>query len=92
MRLGISISNFSWPVPVSGLGPMVSRIARTADDAGVDSLWVMDHFFQIRLTGLPPRITDARGVRDAGVPGRADPAGSGWAHSSRPWRTATPVS
>ena len=54
MKLGISISNFSWPVPVSGLGPMVSRIARTADDAGVDSLWVMDHFFQIRLTGLPP--------------------------------------
>ena len=54
MKLGISISNFSWPVPVSGIGPMVSRIARTADDAGVDSLWVMDHFFQIRLTGLPP--------------------------------------
>ena len=25
-----------------------------ADEAGVDSLWVMDHFFQIRLTGLPP--------------------------------------
>jgi hypothetical protein len=24
------------------------------DEAGVDSLWVMDHFFQIRLTGLPP--------------------------------------
>ncbi len=54
MKVGISISNFSWPVPVSGIGPMVSRIARTADDAGVDSLWVMDHFFQIRLTGLPP--------------------------------------
>lgn len=54
MKLGITIGNFSWPVPASGLGPMVSRIARTADDAGVDSLWVMDHFFQIRLTGQPP--------------------------------------
>ncbi|HEY3648965.1 MAG TPA: LLM class F420-dependent oxidoreductase, partial [Streptosporangiaceae bacterium] len=32
----------------------VSRIATAADEAGVDSLWVMDHFFQIRLTGLPP--------------------------------------
>ena len=32
----------------------MSRIATAADEAGVDSLWVMDHFFQIRLTGLPP--------------------------------------
>jgi alkanesulfonate monooxygenase SsuD/methylene tetrahydromethanopterin reductase-like flavin-dependent oxidoreductase (luciferase family) len=36
------------------IGPVVSRIAVAADEAGVDSLWVMDHFFQIRLTGLPP--------------------------------------
>ncbi len=54
MKLGISIGNFSWPVPVTGIGPTLSRLARTADDAGIDSLWVMDHFFQIRLTGLPP--------------------------------------
>src|ERR1700749_3818767 len=39
MKLGISVSTFPWPA---------------ADEAGVDSLWVMDHFFQIRLTGLPP--------------------------------------
>jgi hypothetical protein len=51
MKLGISIGNFSWPVPVTGIGPTLSRLARTADDAGIDSLWVMDHFFQIRLTG-----------------------------------------
>src|SRR5512142_2214453 len=52
VKLGISISTFPWPA--EEIGPEVSRIARTADDAGVDSLWVMDHFFQIRLTGLPP--------------------------------------
>ena len=27
------------------------RIARTADDVGFDSIWVMDHFFQIRGVG-----------------------------------------
>jgi F420-dependent oxidoreductase-like protein len=54
MKLGIAIADFSWPVPVTELGPMVSRLARSADEADFDTLWVMDHFFQIRLTGLPP--------------------------------------
>ena len=52
MKLGISISTFPWAA--GEIGPEVSRIATAADEAGVDSLWVMDHFFQIRLTGLPP--------------------------------------
>src|SRR5882672_564130 len=52
MKLGISISTFPWPA--EEIGREVSRIATAADEAGVDSLWVMDHFFQIRLTGLPP--------------------------------------
>ena len=30
------------------------RIARRADEAGIDSIWTMDHFFQIRISGLPP--------------------------------------
>jgi F420-dependent oxidoreductase-like protein len=54
MKLGIAISNFSWPVPPEEIGPNVARVARAADEAGVDSLWVMDHFFQIRITGEPP--------------------------------------
>ena len=52
MKLGIGITTFPWPA--QEIGPAVSRIATTADEAGVDSLWVMDHFFQIRLSGLPP--------------------------------------
>src|SRR6516165_3372651 len=52
MKLGIGITTFPWPA--EEIGPAVARIATTADEAGVDSLWVMDHFFQIRLTGLPP--------------------------------------
>jgi F420-dependent oxidoreductase-like protein len=54
MKLGLALGNFSWPVPVSELGTTIINLARQADDAGFDSLWVMDHFFQIRLSGLPP--------------------------------------
>jgi F420-dependent oxidoreductase-like protein len=52
MKLGIGITTFPWPA--EQIGPVVSRIATAADEAGLDSLWVMDHFFQIRLSGLPP--------------------------------------
>jgi F420-dependent oxidoreductase-like protein len=52
MKLGIGITTFPWPA--EEIGPAVSRIATAADETGVDSLWVMDHFFQIRLSGLPP--------------------------------------
>ncbi len=52
MKLGIGITTFPWPA--DEIGPAVSRLATAADDAGVDSLWVMDHFFQIRMSGLPP--------------------------------------
>jgi F420-dependent oxidoreductase-like protein len=54
VKLGLAFANFSWPVPVEELGPLITGLARQADDADFDSLWVMDHFFQIRLGGLPP--------------------------------------
>jgi F420-dependent oxidoreductase-like protein len=54
MKLGIGITKFSWPCPPAHIGPIVARIATTADDAGLDSIWTMDHFFQIRMSGLPP--------------------------------------
>src|SRR6266849_1407220 len=53
MKLGLALGDFSWPVPVSELGTTIINLARQADDAGFDSLSVMDHFFQIRLSGLP---------------------------------------
>jgi F420-dependent oxidoreductase-like protein len=54
MKLGIGFTNFSWDIPVAELGPTITRLARQADEAGFDSLWVMDHFFQIRMSGAPP--------------------------------------
>ena len=51
MKLGIGITTFPWPT--DQIGPVVSGIATAADEAGLDSLWVMDHFFQIRNVGEP---------------------------------------
>lgn len=54
MKLGIGLTNFAWPIPTDHIGPTVTDLAQQADEAGIDSLWVMDHFFQIRMSGLPP--------------------------------------
>ena len=53
MRLGIQVSYFSWPGAPGSIGPTFGRIARNAEDAGLTSLWVMDHFFQIGVIGPP---------------------------------------
>jgi len=52
MKFGLQISSFTWPGGPEAIGPTLARVTRTADDAGFDSIWVMDHFFQIR--GLGP--------------------------------------
>ena len=51
MKIGLQVSSFTWPGGDAAIGPTLERIARTADEVGFDSLWVMDHFFQIRSIG-----------------------------------------
>jgi F420-dependent oxidoreductase-like protein len=53
MRLGLQVPDFTWPGSPQSLGPTFARIARTAEDCGLASLWVMDHFFQIEMVGPP---------------------------------------
>ena len=53
MKLGLQISSFTWPGGAEAIGPTLGRIARQADEVGFDSIWVMDHFFQIRGVGRP---------------------------------------
>jgi F420-dependent oxidoreductase-like protein len=53
LKFGLQISSFSFPGGPEQLAPTLARIVRTADDAGFDSIWVMDHFFQIRSVGRP---------------------------------------
>lgn len=51
MKLGLQIPSFTWPGGTDAIGPTLARVARQADDIGLDSIWVMDHFFQIRGVG-----------------------------------------
>ena len=53
MRFGLQINQFTWPGGAAAIGPTLARVARTADQVGFDSIWVMDHFFQIRQNGPP---------------------------------------
>ncbi|HEY8636651.1 MAG TPA: LLM class F420-dependent oxidoreductase [Candidatus Limnocylindrales bacterium] len=53
MKIGLQIPSFSWPGGTEAIGPTVGRIAHQADEIGFDSIWVMDHFFQIRGVGKP---------------------------------------
>jgi F420-dependent oxidoreductase-like protein len=53
MKLGLQISNFSWPGGDAEIGPTLGRVAQLADSVGFDSIWVMDHLFQIRSIGRP---------------------------------------
>jgi F420-dependent oxidoreductase-like protein len=53
MKFGLQINQFTWPGGAAQIGPTLARVGRTADEAAVDSIWVMDHFFQIRGLGPP---------------------------------------
>ncbi len=53
MKIGLQVPSFTYPGGTPAIGPRLAEIARTADEAGFSSLWVMDHFFQIRGVGKP---------------------------------------
>jgi F420-dependent oxidoreductase-like protein len=46
MKLGVSLTSYSWPVEPTRLAGQVLDLARRVDDAGVDTLWVADHLLQ----------------------------------------------
>jgi len=51
-RLGLQIPNFTFPgVADADLFETIAGIAMTADNSGFDSLWVMDHLYQIEVVG-----------------------------------------
>jgi F420-dependent oxidoreductase-like protein len=51
MKLGLQINSFTWPGGDAAIAQTLMRVAQTADEVGFDSIWVMDHFFQIRSVG-----------------------------------------
>ena len=51
-RFGLQLSSFT--IPGVGSGELFERIAATAvaaEESGFDSVWVMDHFYQIAMVG-----------------------------------------
>ncbi len=51
-RLGLQIPNFSYAGVSDGeLFGRVAEIATAAEESGFDSVWVMDHFYQIAVVG-----------------------------------------
>jgi F420-dependent oxidoreductase-like protein len=53
LKLGLQIPSFTWPGGTAEIGPTLARVTSCADEVGFDSIWLMDHFFQIRSVGRP---------------------------------------
>ncbi len=51
-RFGVQLPNFSQPDPID-LFEHVAELATTAESSGFDSVWVMDHYFQLPPLGGP---------------------------------------
>jgi F420-dependent oxidoreductase-like protein len=51
MKIGLQLVDFAWAGGPEKIGPTLGAIARRAEEAGFDSLWLMDHFFQVPALG-----------------------------------------
>jgi F420-dependent oxidoreductase-like protein len=47
MRVGLQLPTFTWPGGEAEIAARLADIARTAEEAGFASLWVMDHYFPL---------------------------------------------
>jgi len=48
MHIGLQIPSFKYPGGTAAIRPKLKEIVTTAEEAGFYSLWVMDHFYQIK--------------------------------------------
>ncbi len=48
MKFGLEINEFNWSGGPEEMGRHLADIGRRAEDAGFDSIWVWDHFIQLR--------------------------------------------
>lgn len=47
MKASIQVANFTWPGGDAAIASHLRTIAEASEAAGFDTLWVMDHFFQL---------------------------------------------
>jgi F420-dependent oxidoreductase-like protein len=48
MHIGLQIPSFKYPGGAAAIRPKLKEIVTTAEEAGFYSLWVMDHYYQIK--------------------------------------------
>ena len=56
MQIALQIISFNWAGSPENTGPHLAELAQAADETGFESIWVMDHFFQMDMPqmGLNP--------------------------------------
>ncbi len=54
MKLAVHCANLSWPGGPATLAPTLAEVARVADEGGISTLTMMDHYFQMEMLGGPP--------------------------------------
>jgi F420-dependent oxidoreductase-like protein len=53
MELAVHCSNLTWPGGPRALAATLAEVARTADEGGISTLTLMDHYFQMEALGGP---------------------------------------
>jgi F420-dependent oxidoreductase-like protein len=53
LRFGLHLGSFTWPGGSAATADRLRSIAAAAEEAGFDTIWVMDHFRQIPQVGRP---------------------------------------
>jgi F420-dependent oxidoreductase-like protein len=53
VRLGVHLVNFTLPDGPGSIGPAIAAVGRASEEAGVDNLWLMDHYFQLEYLSGP---------------------------------------
>jgi F420-dependent oxidoreductase-like protein len=48
MKIGLQIPSFKYPGGTAAIRPKLKEIVTTAEESGFYSLWVMDHYYQIK--------------------------------------------
>lgn len=63
MRVSITITDYSWPGGPAALAGQLVDVARAAEDAGLDTVWVADHLLQADPHSTPDAaMLEAYGV------------------------------
>ncbi|MGY2873258.1 F420-dependent oxidoreductase-like protein [Marmoricola sp. URHA0025 HA25] len=65
MRIGVHLIKFDTDGGSAAIGPVVAAFGRAADEAGVDNLSCMDHYFQLGMVG-PPELAMLEGYTTLG--------------------------